>query len=140
MKTNHAEDVLRGLTLEVYKYVLKNGKPTGVREVQRSLKLSSPRLAVYHLEKLEEAGLVKKNPEGYMVDRVVLRDSIRLKSLLIPRSFFYTVFFTTIIILELIVFRPTTVSKYYLFAIIAISAAIISHLYETIRTLLRKSI
>ena len=126
--------------MEVYKYVLKNGKPTGVREVQRSLKLSSPRLAFYHLEKLEEAGLVKKNPEGYMVDRVVMRDSIRLKSLLIPRSFFYTVFFTTIIILELIVFRPTTVSKYYLFAIIAISAAIISHLYETIRTLLRKSI
>ena len=140
MKTNHAEDVLRGLTLEVYKYVLKNGKPTGVREVQRSLKLSSPRLAFYHLEKLEEAGLVKKNPEGYMVDRVVLRDSIRLKSLLIPRSFFYTVFFTAIIILELIVFRPSTVSKYYLFAIIAIGAAIISHLYETIRTLLRKSI
>jgi len=139
MKTNHAEDVLRGLTLEVYKYVLKNGKPTGVREVQRSLKLSSPRLAFYHLEKLEEAGLVKKNPEGYMVDRVVMRDSIRLKSLLIPRSFFYTVFFTTII-LELIVFRPTTMSKYYLFAIIAISAAIISHLYETIRTLLSKSI
>lgn len=140
MKTNNAEDVLRGLTLEVYKYVLKKGKPTGVREVQRSLKLSSPRLAFYHLDKLEEAGLLKKNPEGYVVDRIVLRDSIRLKSLLIPRSFFYTVFFTTIIILELTIFRPTTMSKYYLFSIIAIGAAIISHLYETIRAFVRKSV
>lgn len=140
MKTNNAEDVLRGLTLEVYKYVLKKGKPTGVREVQRSLKLSSPRLAFYHLDKLEEAGLLKKNPEGYVVDRIVLRDSIRLKSLLIPRSFLYTVFFTTIIILELTIFRPTTMSKYYLFSIIAIGAAIISHLYETIRAFVRKSV
>jgi len=29
MKTDNAEDVLRGLTLEVYKYVLKKGKHAG---------------------------------------------------------------------------------------------------------------
>jgi len=140
MKTDNAEDVLRGLTLKVYKYILKKGKHAGAREVQRSLKLSSPRLAVYHLDKLEEAGLLKKNPEGYVVDRVVLRDSVRLRSLLIPRSFFYVVFFTTMIFFELTVFRPPTISKYYLFAIIAIGAAIILHLYEMIRAFIRKSI
>lgn len=138
MKTESAEDVLRGLTLEVYKYILKQGKPTGVREVQRSLKLSSPRLASYHLDKLEEVELIRKKPDGYVVDRVILRDSIRLKKLLIPRCFFYTVFFTTVLILELTIFRPVTLSRYYLFAILAISAAIALHLYETRRAFTKK--
>ena len=140
MKINNAEDVLRGLTLEVYRYVLKRGKPTGAREVQRSLKLSSPRLASYHLDKLEEAELLKKKPEGYVVDRVVLHDSIRLKSVLIPRSFFYTVFLTTIMIIQLTIFRPTTVSKYYLFSIIAICATLIISIYETIRAFIKKNL
>gem|GEM_PF-6385415 len=38
MKLNNSEDVLRGVTLQVYRYVLKNDKPTGIREVQNSLK------------------------------------------------------------------------------------------------------
>lgn len=140
MKTNNADDVLRGLTLEVYKYVLKKGKPAGIREVQRSLKLSSPRLASYHLDKLEEAGLLKKKLEGYAVDRVVLHDSVRLRNILIPRYFFYTVFFATILILQLTIFRPATVSKYYVFATIAICAALASYLYETIRAFIKKSL
>jgi DNA-binding transcriptional ArsR family regulator len=140
MKTNNADDILRGLTSKVYKYVLKNGKPTGIREVQRSLKLSSPRLAFYHLNKLEEAGLLKKELEGYVVSRVVLRDSVRLRSIFIPRYFFYTVFFATLLTLQLTIFRPPTATKYYIVATIAICAALVSHLYETIRQFLKKSL
>jgi len=72
MTAGYDEDVLRGKTLEVYRYVLKNGKPTGVREVQRALRFSSPRLSFYHLNKLEEAGFLKKTVDGYVVERVFL--------------------------------------------------------------------
>lgn len=58
------KDVLRGLTLKVYRFILKNDKPVGIREVQRALNLSSPTLALYHMNKLEEAGLIKKELDG----------------------------------------------------------------------------
>lgn len=140
MRTDKPEDVLRGLTREVYRYVLKNGKPTGVREVQRSLKLSSPRLAFYHLNKLEEAELLKKNVDGYVVDRVFLQNSIRLSRILVPRFFFYSVFFLTLIILELTIFKPTTLSKEYIFGVVATCIAAVSYFYETIRILLKKGL
>ncbi|HYR04427.1 MAG TPA: hypothetical protein VEO75_03480, partial [Nitrososphaerales archaeon] len=43
---------LRGKTLKVYMYILKQGKPVGVREVQRELGFSSPSVAYHHIEKL----------------------------------------------------------------------------------------
>lgn len=106
MKLNSPEDVLRGITLQVYRYVLKNHKPTGIREVQNSLNLSSPRLAFYHLNKLEEVGLVKKTSEGYVADRIVLHDSVRLKRFLVPRQFFYALFFATMLGFQLTLFKP----------------------------------
>ena len=56
---SESKDVLRGLTLKVYRFILKHDGPVGIREVQRALNLSSPTLALYHIDKLEEAGLVK---------------------------------------------------------------------------------
>jgi hypothetical protein len=116
MGRTDAEDVLRGKTLDVYRYVLKNSKPTGVREVQRALGLSSPRLAFYHLNKLEETGFLKKTVDGYVVDRVFLLNSFRFRRLLIPRYIFYTIFFVTAIIIQLTVFRPTILRPEYVLA------------------------
>lgn len=140
MASNNAEDVLKGLTLKVYKFVLKNGKPTGIREVQRSLKLSSPTLALYHLDKLEEAGLLKKGTEGYEVNRVFLKNLVRFKRMLIPKYFFYCVFFTTALIVQLVIFRPIILSREYVFAVGVTCAAALSYLHETIKTLLKKGI
>ena len=140
MKLNRPEDTLRGITLEAYKYVLRNGRPTGIRELQNSLSLSSPRLAFYHLNKLEEVGLVKKTPEGYVVDRVVLHDQVRLKRLLVPRDFFYALFFAAMLIFQLTIFRPDTISKYYVFALVGISVALALSVYETARILKRDTI
>jgi hypothetical protein len=140
MKLNDSEDVLRGVTLQVYRYVLRNGKPTGIREVQNSLNLSSPRLAFYHLNKLEEAGLVKKTPEGYMPDRVVMHDSVRLRGTLVPRQFFYALFFATMLVFQLTLFRPDTFSRYYTFALLGTGAAFLRCIYETRRIFKRKSI
>lgn len=140
MSPNEAEDVLRGLTLKVYKFVLRNGKPTGIREVQRSLKLSSPTLALYHLNKLEEVGLLKKNRDGYVVNRVFLQNSIRLSRILVPRFFFYSIFFLTVLVLELTLFKPATVSREYLFGVAATCIAAALYLCETIRILLKKGL
>jgi len=140
MAQTDAEDVLRGKTLDVYRYVLKNRKATGVREVQRSLGLSSPRLAFYHLNKLEETGFLKKTVEGYVVDRVFLLNSIRFRRLLIPRYTFYTIFFLTAIVIQLTIFRPAILRPEYIFGLAVGLAAAIGFLYETIRIILKKGL
>jgi len=140
MSSEDVEDVLRGLTLKVYRYVLKNNKETGIREVQRALKLSSPTLAVYHLEKLEQVGLIKKGVTGYIVDRVYLRNLVRLRRLLVPRYFFYALFFTLAVVVELLFLRPVVFSREYAFAFIVTCAAAISYVYETVKAWMKESI
>lgn len=88
---------LKGNTLRVYVYTLKKGK-VGVREVQRALLMSNPSLAQYHLNKLKDMGLVSENNGEYEVAREVkvdvMRDFLRLGTLLIPRFVFYGIVFT----------------------------------------------
>jgi hypothetical protein len=91
------EAQLKGNTLRVYVYALKKRK-VGVREVQRALRLSNPSLAQYHLNKLRELGLLKEEMGEYqIVNEVkvdVMRDFLRVGTLLVPRFVFYAVFFT----------------------------------------------
>ena len=88
---------LKGNTLRVYIYTLKRRK-VGVREVQRALLMSNPSLAQYHLNKLKELGLVSEdNGEYEVVGEVkvdVMRDFLRLGTLIVPRFVFYAVLFT----------------------------------------------
>jgi hypothetical protein len=88
---------LRGNTLRVYLYALKQGN-VGVREVQRSLGLSNASLAQYHINKLAEMGLLKEEGGGYrVVGEVkvdVLRDFTRFGRILVPRFVFYGMLFT----------------------------------------------
>ena len=134
------DDVLRGNTARIYRYAIKIGKPIGVREVQRALKLSSPRLASYHLEKLEEAGLLKQTPDGFVVDRLVLENFVRLRRLLIPRYFVYFMVFATAATFQVILFRPSGLTREYLFATIMLLVAAACFAYETVTTLLKKRI
>jgi DNA-binding transcriptional ArsR family regulator len=134
------DDVLRGNTARVYRYAIKIGKPIGVREVQKALKLSSPRLASYHLEKLEEAGLVKRAPDGFIVDRLVLENFVRLRKLLVPRYFVYFMIFATAAAFQVVLFRPSVLTQEYAFATIMLLAAAACFAYETMTTLLKKKI
>ena len=88
---------LKGNTLRVYIYALKKRK-VGVREVQRALLMSNPSLAQYHLNKLKELGLVSENNGEYEVASEVkvdvMRDFLRLGTLIVPRFIFYAVIFT----------------------------------------------
>jgi len=136
MRTENKEDILVGTTLRVYKFVLKNG-PVGVREVQRGLKLSSPTLAAYHLAKLEKVGLIEQSKEGYEADRVFLPDMIRLRRTLIPRYFFYSIFLTLALVLELTLFKPVIWTREYVFAVAVTFVSAMFCIYETARAFLK---
>ena len=99
--SDQTDDVLKGSTREVYRFLLKSGKPAGAREIQRALNLSSPSLAAYHLTKLEEAGLLKKENGSYVIDRVVLEDCVKVSRFLIPRFLFYAIFAVLLFVMEL---------------------------------------
>lgn len=127
------KEVLRGLTLKVYKFVLRSGGPVGIREVQRALGLSSPTLALYHMNKLEEAGLIKKESNGYIADRVVLENLIRFRRILIPRNFFYMIFLITSLIMLAVFLRPAVITREYVFSLAVIGIAAATSVYETIK-------
>ena len=134
MASEEPENVLRGTTLEVYRLLLKSSKPLGVREIQRTLNLSSPSLAVYHLSKLEEAGLLKRENGDYTINRVLLEDTVRIRRFLIPRYLFYLVFAISALTIELTLLRPPVLTRAYFFSTIVTSACALAFAYETAKT------
>jgi DNA-binding transcriptional ArsR family regulator len=134
LSPDETEDVLRGTTLKVYRFLLKSNKPVGVREVQRALNLSSPSLAAYHLSRLEEVGLLKREKSDYMVDKVFLKSMIRIRRFLIPRYLFYSVFAISAFIFELTLFWPTILTSGYVFSTIATFIFALAFCYETVKT------
>jgi DNA-binding transcriptional ArsR family regulator len=131
------KDVLRGTTLEVYRFLLKSSKPVGVRELQRALNLSSSSVATYHLSKLEDAGLLKRQDGGFSVDKYLLENSIKISRFLIPRYFFYSVFAITVLLVELTILRPPVFYREYVFSLVATVILLFFFLYETAKTWLR---
>ncbi|MEM3013722.1 MAG: hypothetical protein QXI71_03740 [Candidatus Bathyarchaeia archaeon] len=102
------ESQLKGKTLLVYWFLLRSQeKPVGVREIQRELGFSSPSIAAHHLDKLHSLGLVEKTIQGeYFLSREVkvgvLRFFTRLGRFMIPRYLFYSVWFSTMFVVYLI--------------------------------------
>lgn len=110
---------LKGNTLRVYWYLLRSsGNTVGPREIQRKLGFSSPALAVYHLEKLNDLGLVEKNRgEYYLVREVnvdVLKQFIKVGTFFLPRYVLYATLFTTLFAFYLTQLK--TLNFYTLFA------------------------
>jgi hypothetical protein len=97
------ESEMKGKTLLVYWYLLQQpSHSVGAREVQRALKFSSPSIAVHHLQKLQDLGLVDKKGTGeYVLQQEVkvgiLRLFTRMGRYMVPRYLFYSVLFTTMI-------------------------------------------
>ena len=102
------ESALKGKTLLIYWYLLQQPTHTvGVRQVQRALGFSSPSIAVHHLGKLEDLGLVRKKGTGEFVleEEVkvgILRFFTRMGRFLVPRYLFYSVLFSTMLTAYLI--------------------------------------
>jgi DNA-binding transcriptional ArsR family regulator len=125
------EDALKGTSLEVYRFLLKSSKSMGVREVQRALNLSTPSLAAYHLSKLEDAGLIKKENGAYSINKVVLEDCIKVSRFLIPRYLCYAVFAVSLLIGELTFLRPPTITRFYFFATAGTFVCALAFCFET---------
>ena len=98
-------------TFKVYCFLLK-AKEASVREVYRGANLSSPSLALHHLEKLERLKLSWKNERGvyHAIPRKfgILKLFIRTGKWLVPRNFYYTLFYTTLAITSLLLLPPGT--------------------------------
>lgn len=94
-----------GTTLNVYSYVVKQGKPVGPREVMRGASLSSPSVAYWHLQKLENSGLLQKNGSGeYIVkEKTSISGHIWIGRNLVPRLMCYSLFFLGIILTESVI-------------------------------------
>lgn len=133
MGADNAKTVLRGTTLEVYRYLLKSGKPTGTREIQRILNLSSPSLAAYHLSKLEDAGLLKKENGNYVIDKVILEDTVKVNRYFIPRYLFYAIFAIVALVIELTVLWPPTITSEYFFSTTVTATCAVAFSFETVK-------
>ena len=134
MASGEPEKALRGTTLEVYRFLLKRNEPVGAREIQRVLNLSSPSLATYHLSKLEDTGLVRKEDGGYRINKIVLEDSIRIRRFLIPRFLFYSIFVVVALVFELTLFRPSIITGSYFFFVTVTLVCALIFCYETTKT------
>lgn len=137
MDDDVSKEVLRGTTLEVYRFLLKSTKPVGVRELQRALNMSSSSVATYHLSKLEDAGLLKREMGGFTVAKYLLENSVKVYRFLVPRYFFYMFFAVAALLVELTVMRPSVFYQGYVFSLVATAILVIFLSYETVKTWLR---
>lgn len=132
------ESELKGLTLRVYWHILGSKNQTiGVRPVQRALGLSSPSVALHHLEKLRTLGLLEKDTTGEyrLVERVnvgVLQNFVGIFGFLLPRYLFYSTMFTVMIALYPI-FYPPDFSTHNIVAFIFAATALAVSWTETYR-------
>lgn len=133
MSSKEKEEPLKGTTLAVYRYLLKNNKPVGAREIQRKLVLSTPSLAVYHLSKLEEMDLVRKEGSGFIVNKVVTDNNVKVRHFLVPRFLFYSVFSLLAFVFELN-FRPSEITSEYFFFLTSTLICTLIFCFETVRT------
>ena len=127
---------LKGNTLRVYWNLLKSSEEfIGPRQVQRELGFSSPSLAVYHLDKLLDLGLVEKNSGEYkikeIVDVGVLKQFMKWKGIVIPRHVTYATLISTLFIFFLTQLR--SINFYSLFALIFGSLSTAIFWYESIK-------
>lgn len=103
--TDADNEKLEGTTLNVYLHAVKKGKPVGPRDVMKGVNLSSPSVAYRHLQKLEDAGYLKKNAYGeYTVkSKAHIRGHVWLGHCLLPKMWLYSLLFLGILIVELFV-------------------------------------
>ena len=97
------ESEIHGTTLRVYWYLFRSTRPVGVRETQRALSMSSPSIALYHLEKLRELEVADKSAGGdYSLREQVqvgsLKAFLKVGRLILPRYLFYAIFLSTAVI------------------------------------------
>ncbi len=133
-------EILKGTSFDIYRLLLTNSKPLGVREIQRKLHLSSPSIVQYHLAKLEQASILKREMGNYVVNKLLLENCVKISTFLIPRYLFYSIFAGMILLVEVFLLKPAILTGQYYFATIAILIFLVIFCYETIKVWLRGSL
>jgi hypothetical protein len=100
-----SNEELEDITLSVYLYVVRKGKPVGPRDVMKGAHLSSPSVAYRHLQKLEDAGYLQKNKYGEYIttDKARVRGYVWIGRRMMPKMLVYSLIFMSILIVELVV-------------------------------------
>ncbi len=117
---------LEGITLNVYLYIAKKGKPVGPRDAVAGAHLSSPSVAYRHLQKLEDLGLVQKNEYGeYVVkEKASIAGYSWIGGHIFPKMLIYSLIFLGILIVEIIVLAihfSVETEKFKIFFLLLIS-------------------
>jgi SOS-response transcriptional repressor LexA len=133
----YIESELKGKTLLVYMHILKSRQDTvGVREVQRTLGFSSPSVAAYHLQKLQDLGLIENAYGDYRLIKEVkvgvLRSFVSLGGIMLPRYLFYAVLVTSMLVTFLVQFPFNTTREYITTLVMGLVPAVIFW-YETVK-------
>ncbi len=130
------ESELKGKTLLVYTHLLRMNQPAGVREVQRALGFSSPSVSAYHLNKLQDLGLVESDRGDYRLIREVkigvLRQFVTLGRFMLPRFLFYAVLVTTMLFTYMLQF-PMVPTRQNITTILLGAVPTVILWYETIK-------
>ncbi|MFW9851897.1 MAG: hypothetical protein ACFFDS_03080 [Candidatus Thorarchaeota archaeon] len=104
---------LTGTSLKIFVYAVKKGKDIGVRETQRDLGLKTASHAQYHLQRLEQLGLLGRTKNNkYFLDKNyenlrslklgILTEIYVFKGWLIPSLGIFSGFLTTSAVLTLL--------------------------------------
>ena len=125
---------LEGTALKVYVHLLESREPKRVRDLARSLNLPVS-TTHYHLKKLEEAGLIERKVEGYVIAKAIaLEGFILLRRWLVPRLLIYSLFFLGVAIGELILtLSSKSLSAHSLVALISCITAFLLLMFEGLR-------
>lgn len=83
---------------------------------------------------------MKQTPDGYVVERLVLENFVRLRKLLLPKYLFYFAVFVTALAFQITLFRPVQLTREYLFSTSMLVLAVAYFAYETMMTILKKKI
>lgn len=125
---------LQGTTLRVYRFLFKEGRPVRIPEIQKGLKLSSPSVAQYQIAKLLRAGWVRETDRGYVVDRVVLGNLIRIRRMVLPYQVTYAVFFAAaLVVLLSVLMPPGPPTRTYVFAVAVVGIGFGISVFESVK-------
>jgi len=132
MVNKHSFKDFKETAVNIYRFILTENKPVGVREIARELELSSPSVAQHHLSRLEDAGLIQQQCGKYVIKKVVLQSNVKINRFLIPRPVFYLIFVIIALILECIICPPLPMHVYFVATFINIILMLIC-VYEIVR-------
>lgn len=109
MKNKRDNIELTGVPLKIYVYLLESKEPKSVREIAEALNMA-PSSIHYHLKKLASVGIIKRDINGYTVNKKInIEGYMILMNKLIPRLLIYSLFFLGVLIGEIIVILETRI-------------------------------